>query len=446
MAMTDSSADHGVLSTPPREGPPLAFGQILAMGAAFTSSWNSVRIGGVNVADFLLIAAAFLTLLAAVKSRLRLPIYSWALLPPGVLFVIALNDSIRTGNSLLAGGVVNTRAAGFAISSSYGGPLTEVIRMTISLTAVVIIVAGLSERMSDGIVLVRRVMYSWAAGAAVSGTYAVAGHFMPALTSLPFLYRLETERHSGLANHPNHLGQAVTIALPVLIYMISSGRGWAKLVPAALLPISLYAIILTGSRAALIGAPVIILATLGFLAHSTNRISVSALMAAPFVLTLSVVSVPAVVEGSRFYDATGDQSNTTRMMYIKQGIEDIAANPLLGVGIGAEAPTMVPLTVLVYGGIVLFVIFYGSLLYPILSRRRSLDGAFMSVLVISAVGVLAYGMLNNGWTDRFLYWPFAAVFGLSLPFRRTRDTSVGNSTALADSALMGVRRAPLVGR
>jgi hypothetical protein len=228
--------------------------------------------------------------------------------------------------------------------------------------------------------------------------------------------------------------------------MISSGRGWAKLVPAALLPISLYAIILTGSRAALIGAPVIILATLGFLAHSTNRISVSALMAAPFVLTLSVVSVPAVVEGSRFYDATGDQSNTTRMMYIKQGIEDIAANPLLGVGIGAEAPTMVPLTVLVYGGIVLFVIFYGSLLYPILSRRRSLDGAFMSVLVISAVGVLAYGMLNNGWTDRFLYWPFAAVFGLSLPFRRTRDTSVGNSTALADSALMGVRRAPLVGR
>jgi hypothetical protein len=404
-----------------RENPLLTVSQFLAYAAAFTSSWNGVRLEGINLTDYLIVAAAVLTLVVVVGNRRRLPVYSWAVLPPGALFLIALVGSAARSDPLLARGVAGEWRIGDAIGSGYGtAPLALVLRLAISLTAVTIIVIGLCDNVPNGVLFIKRVTYSWAFGSAVSAAYTVGEQFFPALGDFPFLYRIiSSSRYTGLSNHPNHVGQAIVIALPLLIFFLASTRGWlSKLVATMILLVSVYAIIPTGSRAALIGGPAIIGATAIYLMISNKRIPAWALIAAPFSLAPAMVLLPSIVEKSRFFDESGVASNTGRFADLQQAVEDITANPVFGLAVGAPAPTMVPLAILVYGGLFYFFIFYGSLIYPLLPRPRSHDRSFTAILAISAYGVLLYGLLGNSWTDRYLYWPFAAIFAATLYYRR----------------------------
>jgi hypothetical protein len=398
-------------------------GQALTLGAALTSTWTGVRIAGLNIADYLLVAAVVIVLIDAALNRRRLPIYAWAVLPPATLLLLALAGSVTRGDPLTAQQSKRVSQVGDALAAEYGGALPLVARLILSLTAVAIIVAGASDTHSPASIQVKRLMATWAIGAAVSGAYAVIAFSSIGrnlnLASLPFLtYTSSATRPSGLANHPNSLGQTVALALPLLIYMASESRRFWKL-PLHLLTLgSIYGLYLSGSRAALLMGTVLILATLTYLLASTKRVHAGTLTLLMFAPALAIVAIPDIIEGTRFFDDSEyvQISNAGRVASLRGAVDIFLENPIFGAGVGSWRVESVPLDVLTSGGLLYAAVFYGSLAYPLLTRPRGLEGRFVPVLVITALGVFCYGFLNNGIVERYQYWPFAALFALSLAY------------------------------
>ncbi|WP_396932406.1 O-antigen ligase family protein [Mycolicibacterium sp.] len=299
--------------------------------------------------------------------------------------------------------------------------------MTLSVTAVAIIVSGISDNAKGRIVPVKRIMGIWAIGAAASGAYGILA-LSPigkslGLENLPFLFHYTSQaRAMGLAHHPNSYGETNALALPMLIYMFGATRGWLKVLAALSIPIAMYAVFLSGSRAALAGGAVLAVASFASLAISTKRIQTGALLLAMVLTPLAIVTAPKILKASRFFSESGELSNAARFANLEEGIDLFEKNPLFGTGVGSWLGSPVPLILLTSGGVLYLIVFYGCLARPLVVRPRSFSKAFVSILVISAVGVLGIGLLNNGITERFLYWPFAALFALSLEhYPRTNE-------------------------
>lgn len=388
--------------------------QALTFGAALTSSWTGVRIAGINLVDYLLVAAVVFVLLDAVSNGRRLPVYAWAVLPPVVLLIIGLSGSVVRGDPLSANRLGWERVVGSSVGAEFTGALPLIARMALSITAVTIILAGVSNNAQDRNVLVKRIMCTWAAGAAISGAYGVFQR-VGDVGNLPFVYQIVSDtRATGLANHPNSFGQTIVLALPVLIYMIGATHGFAKAVMALSLPISMYAIFLSGSRGALLCGPVIAVVTFTYLMTSGKRLAIWVPPIVALFLALAIVTMPTVLKATRFFDESGRVSSAVRRANLERGIDLFYTNPLFGAGVGSWNSEMVPLILLTSGGVLYLVVFYGSLAHPLLVRPRTSGGLFVPILVISAIGFFGFGLLNNGIVERYLYWPFAALFALGL--------------------------------
>ncbi|MCV7220895.1 O-antigen ligase family protein [Mycolicibacterium elephantis] len=381
------------------------------------------------MADYLLVAGVFFAILVSVHNGRRLPIYAWAVLPPFVLLLIALVGSVVRGDPLRA-----TRTpsqwrewvVGNAVGAEQGGALPLIARMAFSITAVAIIVASAAENSENAKVIVEKIIRFWAIGAAISATYGVVelnvfgkGSF---LSHLPFLYHVVSDtRATGLANHPNSFGQTIANTLPMLIYLVGATRKYVKVGMVLALPISMYAIYLSGSRGALFCGAVIAVVTLAFLGVFAKRIHLWVPPMLAFSAALAIIFVPIILDSSRFFSKSGQISNAARIANLERGIDLLGTNPLFGAGVGSWNGEMVPLIVLTSGGVFYFIVFYTCLTRPLLVRPRSTRGVFVPILVISAIGVLGFGLLNNGIVERYLYWPFAALFALSLAHRSRID-------------------------
>jgi hypothetical protein len=412
----------------------------LALGAAFTSPWTAVRIAGINVADFLLVAATLSALLVAVREGRRLPIFLWAALPPFALLVIAVVNSVVRDHSLWSQRMTDDWVVGSAAGAGYGGAVPLILRMALAITAVAAIVAGAAETSGDGRMLVERIIRFWAIGAAVSAVYGVISFTLfdnrSPLSGTPFLYHVIAEtRAAGLATHPNSFGQSIAVALPVLIYMIGVRRGLGRFATIALVVVSFYGIVLSGSRADIALGSVLAAATVLCLVLTGRKLRPWVPLALAVSLPLGMLIAPAMARYLRFGSRSAELSTSERTASLETGLTLFDTNPLLGAGVGSWGDEMVPLIVLTSGGVLFFVIFYGSLARP-LYRRSGLPGtSFTRILTISALGVLAFGLLNNAIVERYLYWPFAALFALSL----LNDSRHGDKTATENHEGRGIR-------
>lgn len=392
--------------------------QPVAFGAALTNTWTGVRLAGIGLADFLLVTAIVLILLTAAVRRSRLPLFSWAALPPITLLLIAFAGSILRGDPLSSTRGISEWSVNAATGAAYGGAIPLVIRLTLSLTAVSIVVAGLSTQAHDRRAVIQKLMYAWAVGAGLSAAYGVMAYLpiMNALDlrNLPFLsYFSSPYRATGLAHHPNSFGITISLALPMLMHLASITRKWTKFFTILLIALSMYAIFLSGSRAALLGGSILGLATLTYHLFSTKRAPIWAILSAVFVLPAVASIVPKAIEGSRLFSKSAQISNAARASTIQRAIELFKDNPIFGSGVGSWTGEFVPLIIATSGGLLFFAIFYTCLSYPLI-RVRHLRSSFTSILFISAIGVLGFGLLNNGVAERYLYWPFAALFALGL--------------------------------
>lgn len=420
------SASHSVMGTASR------LAQTLTFAAALTSTWTGVRLAGVNLVDILLVLAVGFSLLAAASSGQRLPIYAWAVIPPASLLAIALIGAVVRGDPLSSSRAGWERVVGSAVGAEYTGALPLVARMTLALTAVAIVLAGVANNARDRRATVEKIIFTWAVGAAISAAYGVA-QYMGGFSNLPFLYQIVTDtRTSGLGNHPNSFGQTIAYALPVQLYMAGASRGIFKGLTVLSVPVSMYAIFLSGSRAAILcGAIVFVLASI-YLLGSARRLHFWGPLTATLLSAAAIVALPTVLSDTRFFDQSGQLSNSLRRANLNRGLDLFNSNPLFGSGVGSWNSEMVPLIVLTSGGVLYFAIYYGSLIHPLLVRSRMPEGRFVAILVISILGFFAYGLLNNGFVERYLYWPFAALFALSLeqsPMRPEKSGTTGDSIA-----------------
>ncbi len=411
----------------------------LVYAAAFTSSWNGVRIGGINLTDLLIVTAVLAVASAAIRNRRRLPTCLWTL---PLLFLLVCSELVRsaaTGNSLVSAGVIGEWRSANAIGQDYQGPLVTVTRLAISLFAVTFIVVGVSESKTAGNVIVKKIVAWWLAGIVASGSFAVVATFAPQLNDLPFRHRLYTDRVSGLTGHPNHLGMALAIALPLLIYTVVSGRGLGRRIAILSVPVVAYALLLTGSRLAFAGAAVLATGTGVYFIFKTRSIPVSVLLVAPFAAVLASAAIPAALSRTRFGTENAALSNEGKIDSLREAWEHFSSSPVVGIGLIPEAFTSSTVTLAAYGGLVLVIAYYLTLIYPIIVRPRPLDGMLAPILVITAIGVLLYGLAGNLWLDRFLYWPFAALYALSLYSKQVAVDVRGRGAELLDT--VGVKGA-----
>lgn len=405
----------------------------LALGAAFTSPWTAVRIAGVNVADFLLVAATLSALFVAVRDGRRLPIFLWATLPPCSLLAIAAVNAVVRDHPLWSQRMADEWAVGSAAGAGYGGAAPLILRMALAMTTVAAIVAGAADSSDNGHKTVERIIRFWAVGAAVSAFYGVVsfslfGNRSP-LSGTPFLYHVVSEtRVAGLASHPNSFGQTLAVALPVLIYMIGVTRGLGRASVVTLVAMSFYGIILSGSRADIALGSGLAAVTLLCIIFTGKKLNPWISLALVLSLPASMLLVPKIVNSLRFGSRSGEVSTGERTASLGVGLDLFNANPILGAGVGSWGAEMVPLIVLTSGGVVFFAIFYGSLALPLWRRSHLPRTLFVRVLTIAALGVLAFGLVNNAIVERYLYWPFAALFALSLIHSSRPEAQPTNAT------------------
>jgi len=145
------------------------------------------------------------------------------------------------------------------------------------------------------------------------------------------------ERAQGITgSDPNSLAVTLALATPFIWYILFAEKSkWLKLLGIGVLIASLYTIILTGSRSAILG-----LVTIVFLVWIRSRRKFVSLVIALLIVTITWIVMPEQYKGryrtilSSTYGEI-DDSSQGRIKAWKAGVRMIFDRPVLGVGAGA---------------------------------------------------------------------------------------------------------------
>ncbi|WP_106214999.1 O-antigen ligase family protein [Glaciihabitans tibetensis] len=367
-------------------------GSSFVLAAALTSSWTGVRYAEVGLSDVLLALALLVFLVQSGLGFRRLRIPLWYFAPPLIALVVLGVGTIFLGSDGAADG------------------LTFVLRLFLSMTVVATLVS--SEGDTFGANQTVRVLRFWAFGVALAGLAAITD--LVGLTDFSVVISRSTgERATGLAFHPNSLAFSLTLAIPVLGYLVSRSHTklgallWLGVV--VVCAVSLY---LADSRAGLVVGYCALIATGLILINSTRSrwalapvglLSIPAyiLFVAPFLSTTRLSG-----------DAGTAQSNAGRTEFANEAFRSFAANPLVGSGFGGGAGVAVPLVLASSGGIALILAYYVFIARVAKTIASGERGPARSLFLLSALSVLVFGFLNNGVSERFIFWPILIAASL----------------------------------
>ncbi|MCJ7508814.1 MAG: O-antigen ligase family protein [candidate division Zixibacteria bacterium] len=145
------------------------------------------------------------------------------------------------------------------------------------------------------------------------------------------------ERAQGITgSDPNSLAVTLALAAPFIWYILFVEKSrWLKLLSIGVLIASLYTIILTGSRSAILG-----LVTIVFLVWIRSRRKFVSLIIALLIVTITWIVMPEQYKGryKTILSSTHgeiDDSSQGRINAWKAGMEMFFDRPFLGVGVGA---------------------------------------------------------------------------------------------------------------
>ena len=381
---------------------------VLVLLSAVTSSWTAVRVSGLNLSD-LFIALSLFTMIIDVMAR-RLPLYVplWSIGATTVGLLLLGRDVIILNRGLLADFAGDKWTTGSALGNETAGPLLFVARLFLATTAVAILVINL--KLSTEKKKVIMVVAAWIAGIAISAFYAVLVD-LGVLNPPSNLFQSTSERSSGLAFHPNSFGQAVSLALPVMPALIALAKsGILKLGLFVALAIMVTQLIASDSRAALLlGLPGLIFVVFIRLWQGPAK-----KLALPLGLILGLalyVVVPKVLAGTRLMndDQGAATSTDIRLSAIEAGWQLFASNPIFGSALGAWLGESVPLMLLTSGGGLFVFAYYVFLLRPLRIAWPFRRDAIIGGLLASSLVLVAYGALNNGLSERYLFWGLVAA-------------------------------------
>lgn len=431
-------------------------GFALLMGTFFTLPLNTLRIGGVAIADFLVFALLCLVpvwVLAFGISRFVIP--RWMLVSAGLLalsLVLVLALPHHFGPELYQ------RLT--EVNEPYSSSLVIWVRLILALFLFPLAV-GLMLNSSEKST---HVTSAWVAGAALSCAVAVFDVVFGSDLQSSFSYDSasiqgvlhadiygQTIRQVGLTDHPNTLGITAAMASPLALARCGSGRGLSIFGPAFALLVA--GVFLSGSRSALagllVGAAAVLFfyreAALGLLRKiiADRKLRFGAIAAAAVLLLaaggLVVTSRdddsgltsagPATLERVVQPDNQASEiSNSARSESFSASLDAIAEYPLVGSGfIWVETPHDIVLSMLLSGGILALVGFawaLGGYLFEgfrLRGRTGGLAGPVLSGVLASALGLLVMLLLVNQTFNRYLYLPMGLILAGRLLLHRNES-------------------------
>ena len=253
--------------------------------------------------------------------------------------------------------------------------------------------------------------------------YVLMGCFISiAITSVGLFLRIGGIRRLGFFNNPNQLGYYALIILSLLLFFFDSAALWQKLSIGAM---SIWAIMTSGSKAAFLGAVILIFLKILF-GNGRNDRTMNKLIIQMFILFAATFMLYELL----FSNSSFILSNRT-LLFVRWRILTLASENdsalgsgrgydrvfemghhfLWGMGEGAysrfvsmnglEAHSSYVTILVSYGIIGLMV--YAKLIWEFISDKRELKN---NLIVLS--GIFAYAFTHNGLRNTLL-WIFLAI-------------------------------------
>lgn len=353
-------------------------GDHLLIAGAFALPLGVLRVGPITVADGLLVASAVARVaLGRVGALRRLR----ASVPP----VMVLGGGLALIGGLV-GGVVGTEGAvGWrALARAAAG-------VCLPMIAVLLGRGGPRRR--------RNLALAFALGATVS---VVVGLSQVAVG----------ERMAGLATHPNHLGLTALLGMAMAAGVLAAGA--TPLPTAAVLLLNTLGVVLSGSRAALLG--LVVLAAWSFSKPPSAR-QRARWRTSGYASAAALVAFVTVAHGAALHRLTGDPaSDAGRRFRLELALERIHRAPLTGEGFRfLEEAHSVPLQLLAAGGPLTLIGGTLLLVAPVVLGYRDRSNALTRWLLAGWTAYLGVALVQNIVVDRYVWFLAALLAAVALP-------------------------------
>jgi len=298
-------------------------------------------------------------------------------------------------------------------------PSQMLLRITLSTFCVAILCVS---NTIHGRRALQRTVGWWLLGIALSAVYAL-GQSAGILAVGDLMQLNGTSRFAGLTSHPNALAQTLVLAIPFALLVPPGPRLRSiatRVLGLVLCGLALYQ---SGSRAGLLIGFVAVLLCGCIVAKRLNALR----WVLPLVLIASAIGIiygPGVIAGTRFASDSGSTaSNNARVQALSDGWDGFLAHPLAGAGLGVWVGELAPLVLLVSGGTVYLAIYTFFVFKPIAVTLKYRSDFLIGACLISAMLVPILGLLNNGFTERYTFWPALLGYCLALTLESRRKVS-----------------------
>lgn len=376
--MTAAAIDQRMLAV---DRPRLSLTNGLIYLSAFTSSWTAVAFGGYNVVDYLLAVTVIATVLARITAGRRVFVDLWMVLPTVAALLVTAYATIIEGDA--------------------SGEAESLVRVVVSTAVVAILLTSMGA--AFGNVALRRTLAWWVAGISVnalaSGAVSLGVINFAGILIQPTGYRL-----SGLSSHPNSIAFSIAMAVPALVYLLTTTRGGGRILWwLANVAACGWGLILSDSRSGLlVSIPAAGIAIILAIADSRLR-----LMILPLLIlggTAIVFYLPGALAETRLVQGAAD-SDFGRVIYNDNAFDVFLRNPIFGGGFAEQAGVAVPLMVISAGGVVLLVGYYAFVFRPVPPLWRARSERVAQTGIITIVVFIAFGFLNPVFAERAAFWP-----------------------------------------
>jgi hypothetical protein len=415
--------------------------QSCLVAAAFVSSWNAVQLRGIQPVDIFLALAVGLSLISLTSGRVPwVPRWvkagTFCVLLVMVSHLVAPTDATYMSQRFIyVPWFVRITGVDLTASGIFNGA-----KWLLALTVLPVIVADVAK---DDPGFVKRISTAWLAGATVSAFIAITDLLgLTSVNTLLIVIGAATARQAGLTSHPNHLGMSVSIVAPLAIALAMRSRRAGV----GVLMLLMGGAIVSGSRAGQAGFVLAVTATLALSARARRFVPI--LIVAAGISAAGIVwAKPGLVDtiATLFRFDTTDkyvaQSNEERASLSTQAVADFAHRPVDGVGLDVLAQAHnIYLQIAASGGLVLacgMFAYFAGMLSAAYAERRNEDPLGLYLLVSVSVW-LASATFGTQLTDRYLYFPVAAIAALQgqrIRLARKQRQMVRQTAAAASARL-----------
>ena len=377
---------------------------------------------GVQVADALLLtSAACIGVASAVEGR-RL-----AIAPPYL---------VMSALGLLIMGMVAAVDAGAGVGSN----LVKAVEFSGALLLTPILVAclaGSRRRMN-------LVLLAWSASVVINGAVGILDDSAHLSIGAAIAGRQYAGRQAGLTLQPNDLGVICAMIMPIALtkVMTLARRPAERIWYGIVLLIAIAAILVSGSRAALLAWVVVLV--IAFLARSPMRAKVGALIVV-LAVAVPLIAVTTSVGGSSQFAAitrlthktsATNAANSSRFFLYTTAITSFTDHPATGIGFSVvRQATDIYLQVLQAGGIfalAAFLLFvFGTLrlgLRYIRPRAPDDPDRILALAFLTSFGVWLFeGFVQNDIYNRYLFIPVGLL--LAMEYIRLKESDAPDPAA-----------------